>query len=241
MHCHVVMKQLAEKGTAQNRKVYACHGVGENMFGVSFANLEKLRKQIKVDHELAAQLWATGNHDARVLATMIADPQLLTDRQAESWVKDLDNYTITEMFGRLVARSPLGVKKTEKWHKAKDEWIASAGWRMIAQLALDNSQLPDEYFAPYLDLIAAGIHQQPNRVRYEMNGALIAIGLRNGVLEKKALEVARKIGKVVVDHGQTGCKTPDAAEYIAKALAYRHKKTAKASAKNSLGNASAER
>src|SRR5690242_9767519 len=113
MDCDQVMKALEAMGTAQNRKVYARHGVGENMFGVSFANLEKLRKQIKVDHKLAAQLWATGNHDARVLATMIADPQALTDQQAEAWAKDLDNYGIAEMFARLIAKSPLALKKAE--------------------------------------------------------------------------------------------------------------------------------
>lgn len=231
MDFHAVMKQLEELGTAQNRKVYARHGAGENMFGVSFASLGKLQKQIKVNHELAGQLWATGNHDAQVLATMIADPQALTDKQAEAWLKECSNYTIAEMFGGLVAKSPLALKKAEKWHKSKDEWVASTGWRMIAQLALNNRQLPVEYFDPYLELIANGIHQQQNRVRYEMNGALIAIGLRNETLEQKAIAVAKKIGKVEVDHGETGCKTPDAAEYIAKALAYRNKKTAKAAAK----------
>jgi len=225
-----VMKELEAMGTAQNRKVYARHGVGENMFGVSFANLEKLRKQIKVDHELAAQLWATGNHEARALATMIADPQAITDKQAEAWAKDLDNNGIAEMFARLIAKSPLALKKAEKWHKSKDEMIASAGWRIVSHLAMDRQELPNEYFEPFLELIANSIHQQKNWVRYEMNGALIAIGLRNETLEEKALAVARKIGKVVVDHGETGCKTPDAAEYIAKALAYRHKKTAKAAA-----------
>ncbi|MGH9801862.1 MAG: DNA alkylation repair protein, partial [Blastocatellia bacterium] len=203
MTCQEVMKQLESMGTAQNRKVYARHGAGENMFGVSFANLEKLRKQIKVDHLLAAQLWATGSNDAQVLATLIADPQAMTDKQAEAWLKDFSNYGLSEMFGRLVAKSPIGQKKAEKWHKSKDEWIASTGWRMIAHLAMEDKQLPDEYFDPYLELIATGIHQQKNRARYEMNGALIAIGLRNEKLEKKALAVAKKIGKVEVDHGET--------------------------------------
>ena len=215
-----VMKELKALGTAQNRKVYARHGGGENMFGVSFANLGKLKKQLKVNHELAEQLWASGNQDARVLATMIADPNVLTDKQAEAWLKDLSNYGLSEMFGDLVAKSPLALKKAEKWHKSKDEWVATTGWRMIAQLAMTDPQLTDEYFDPYLELIANGIHQQKNRVRYEMNGALIAIGIRNEKLEKKAITIAKKIGKVEVDHGETGCKTPDAAEYIAKALAF---------------------
>jgi len=219
-----VMKQLESMGTAQNRKVYARHGAGENMFGVSFANLGKLQKQIKVDHGLAEQLWATGNGDAQVLATMIADPKAITDKQAEAWLKDVSDYGMAEMLGRLVAKSPIGQKKAEKWHKSKDEWVGATGWRMVSYLAMEYTDLPDEYFDPYLDLIANGIHQQKNRVRYEMNGALIAIGLRNVKLEKKAMAVAKKIGKVEVDHGETNCKTPDAATYISKTVAYRHQK-----------------
>lgn len=225
------MKELEAMGTAQNRKVYARHGASANMFGVSFANQEKLRKKIKVDHELAAQLWATGNDDAQVLATLIADPQQFTDRQAEGWVKSLNNHGLAEMVARLTAKTSLARPKAEKWHKAKDELVGSTGWRLISHLAMEDQQLPDAYFDPYLTAIGASIHQQKNRVRYEMNGALIAIGLRNEKLEKKALAVAKQIGKVEVDHGETGCKTPDAASYIAKALVYRHQKTAKAAAK----------
>jgi hypothetical protein len=131
----------------------------------------------------------------------------------------------------LLIRSPLARKKAEKWHKSKDELIASVGWILISGLALGDNDLPDEYFDPYLKLIESGIHQQKNRVRYEMNGALITIGLRNDKLEKKAMEVAKKIGKVIVDHGDTDCKTPDAVEYIAKTKAYRNKKKAKAASK----------
>ena len=50
-----------------------------------------------------------------------------------------------------------------------------------------------------------------------MNSALIAIGIRNEDLERKAIEMAREIGKVQVDRGATSCKTPDAEPYIKKA------------------------
>ena len=71
-----VMKELKALGTAQNRKVYKRHGAGENLYGVSFADLDKLQKKIKIDHELAEKLWASGNTDAQSLATMIIDPKL---------------------------------------------------------------------------------------------------------------------------------------------------------------------
>lgn len=226
MDCQTVMNELESLGTAQNRKVYARYGVDENKFGVSYADLYKLQKKIKVDHDLAMQLWESGNHDARVLATLIADPLKTTDKLAESWMKEVSNYVLMEMLTKFLAKTPLAHKKAEKWHKAKVEWVSSAGWALLAQLALSDKSLPDDYFEPLLDQIEQTIHTSKNRVRYEMNGALIAIGLRNDKLEKRALAVAKSIGKVEVDHGQTGCKTPDAAEYIRKAQAYRDKKKA---------------
>jgi 3-methyladenine DNA glycosylase AlkD len=225
------MKKLESCGTAQNRKTWGRHGIKGEMFGVSFANLYKLQKQIKVDHALAEQLWATGNYEAQVLATLVADPNAMTDKQFEEWAKGLNCHGIAVMYGKLVIRSPLARKKAEKWYKSKDELIASLGWMLISGLALGDNDLPDDYFDPYLRLIESGIHKQMNRVRYEMNGALITIGLRNDRLEKKAMGVARKIGKVIVDHGDTDCKTPDAVEYIARTKAYRNQKRAKAAAK----------
>ena len=79
------MKALESLGTAQNRKVYARHGVGQSQFGVSFANLSKLAKKIGTDQVLAAALMRTGNHDARVLATMVADAQTMSASDLETW------------------------------------------------------------------------------------------------------------------------------------------------------------
>jgi 3-methyladenine DNA glycosylase AlkD len=226
-----VMKQMKACGTEQNRKTWRRHGIQGEMFGVSFANLYKFQKQIKVDHELAERLWATGNYDAQVLATLVADPNAMTDKQFEEWAKGLNSHGIAVMYGKLLIRSPLARKKADKWHKSKEELIASLGWILISGLALGDNELPDEYFDTHLKHIESGIHKQKNLVRYEMNGALITIGLRNERLEKKAMEVAKKIGKVMVDHGDTDCKTPDAVEYIARTKAYRNKKKAKAAAK----------
>jgi len=219
-----VMAQLESMGTEQNRKIYARHGVKNEMFGVSYANQYALQKKIKVNQELADQLWATGNHDAQLLATLISDPTQMTDKRVEEWVKQMGNYAIMEMFIRFLAKTTLARKKAEKWNKSSEEMIGAAGWGLIGLLALNDENLADEYFDPYLDIVERDIHKRKNRVRYEMNGALIAIGLRSEGLRKKALDVAAKIGKVEVDHGETNCKTPDAAEYIAKTLGYRHKK-----------------
>jgi hypothetical protein len=86
-------------------------------------------------------------------------------------------------------------------------------------MAMRNQDLPDRYFEKYLKTIEKEIHGRKNRVRDAMNGAMIAIGMRSAALEKKATVAAGKVGKVEVDHGETGCKTPDAITYIKKGRA----------------------
>jgi 3-methyladenine DNA glycosylase AlkD len=227
MNLNSALRELKRRGTAQNRKVYRRHGVGENMYGVSFADLRGLAKQIKTDQSLAIQLWATGNHEAQVLATLIADPDQFNAKLLDAWAKDLSNYTITDEFVGLVARTTYRQKKAEKWRKAAGEWIGRAGWHLIAQLALHDAALPDSYFEERLHEIATSIHTRKNRVREAMNNALIAIGIRNENLQGKALEVARVLGAVEVDHGETNCRTPDATAYILKTVARKQRQSAK--------------
>lgn len=216
MTVNEMLEELESLGSEQTRKTYKRHGVKSDMFGVSYANLGKIKKKIKVDHKLAEELWATGNHDARIVATMIADPKQASDKLLETWAKDLDVYILTDAFAKLVGETPLARKKMEKWTKSKQEWISATGWQLMSLIAMNDKELADDYFDDYLSFIESNLHNSKNRTRHAMNGALIAIGVRNPRLEKKALAAARKIGVVTIDHGETGCKTPDVAEYIQK-------------------------
>lgn len=218
MDQQLILKELESLGSAQTRKTYRRHGVGENMYGVSYANLKTLKKKLKTDHDLAQQLWASGNHDAQVLATMIADPKQMDEAMLEAWVHTLDNYVIADAFVNLAGKTPLAPQKAVEWTKAKEEQIGRAGWHLLGALAQNDPALADDFFEPYLKIIEQDIHQQQNRVREAMNNALIAIGSRNSALQEKALIVAQKIGEVYVDHGETACKTPEATSYIEKTV-----------------------
>ncbi|MEX2115021.1 MAG: DNA alkylation repair protein [Pirellulales bacterium] len=231
MNCQTALARLKAAGSAQTRKTYGRHGVRGEMFGVSYAHLGRLHKEIKTDHALACALWASGNHDARVLATMIADPALVDNALAEAWVKDLDNAIDSDAFSGVLRKSKLAQRKAAKWTKSKHEWIGRAGWNIVAGLALYEPSLPDDYFTAFQSEIERTIHARPNRTRDAMNNALIAIGVRSPQLRKLALSAANRIGKVEVDHGDTSCKTPDAALYIQKTLAHRKQMQAKRRAK----------
>ena len=220
-----VMAKLKTLGTEQNRKIYQRHGAGKKLFGVSFANLNRLKKQIKTNHEIAARLWATSNTDAQTLAALIADPAKMSKSDLDRWLKDIQYYMLIDVFvTNLVSKTSHAKSRMEKWAKSKDEWIGRAGWQLLAQLATKDNTLPDAFFEDYLKTIRKSIHGSKNRTKEAMNDALIAIGMRNGTLEKKALAVAADIGKIDVEHGETSCKTPDAASYIKKAKKRRKKR-----------------
>jgi len=67
-----------------------------------------------------------------------------------------------------------------------------------------------------LKRVQAEIHQAPNRVGYCMNGFVIALGCYVAALSEAAIQAGQKIGKVVVDVGDTSCKVPFSPDYIAK-------------------------
>jgi 3-methyladenine DNA glycosylase AlkD len=226
MDLKTALKELEKCGTMQNRKVYRRHGVSGEQYGVSFANLNVMKRKIRKDHDLALELWETGNHDARILATMIADAERMDDETLGAWLKDLDNYVITDSYAGLASRTPRAQELMERWMGSDGEWIERAGWQVLAILAMREADLEDESLSDHLATIKSDIHASKNRVRDAMNSALIAIGIRNEKLEKKALTAAKKIGKVEVDHGETGCQTPDAAEYILKVKEQRKEKQA---------------
>ncbi|AFU13546.1 Nucleotidyltransferase [Bacillus thuringiensis MC28] len=212
-----VMQQLEEYGTEQNRKTYKNHGAKEPLFGVSFANLKLLKKKIKIDHNLAISLWETKNMDAMTLATYILEPKNVTSDQLNSWIRDVDYYCLMDVLMTAICTSPIAIERMEEWTKSDDEWIGRAGWSLLANIAIKNKKLDDNFFMPYLEEIKVHIHNEKNRKREAMNSALIAIGIRNEALEQQAIEIAREIGKVKIDHGATSCKTPDAEPYIKKA------------------------
>lgn len=222
-----VMQQLEEYGTEQNRKTYKNHGAKEPLFGVSFANLKLLKKKIKKDHDLAILLWETKNMDAMTLATMILDPKKVTTELLNKWVQEVDYYCLMDVLMTAICTSPIAIERMEDWTKSDDEWIGRAGWALLANMAIKNKTLQDDVFSPYLDEIKENIHNEKNRKREAMNCALIAIGIRNEDLEQAAIEIAREIGKVHVDHGATSCKTPDAESYIKKARERAAKKKVK--------------
>lgn len=216
-----VMHELERSGSEQTRKTYRRHGAAEPMFGVSFATLKTLAKRIGVDHGLALELWRTGNFDARNLAVKIVDPVRMTATELDRWARDTAYVRMCSSYiGSVAAEGPHAAAKLARWATSQHEGERCAHWALLQQLAMRDPAMPDTVFLERLAHIERSIHAAPNSERSGMNLAVIAIGTRNGPLRNAALAASKRIGRVDVDHGNTACKTPDAAGSIEKAWAH---------------------
>lgn len=228
MNLRSALAELEAAGTEKNRDIYRRQGAGEKLYGVSFKDLRAMAKRAGQDQVLARALWSTGNADARLLACLVAEPDLMDEEDLDAWLADISYHVLVDTFVANVAGERPGVRpRMERWTRSARDWTAQAGWDLAAVLASREPDLPDRFFLDLLAKIEREIKASGNRTRHAMNGALIAIGLRNELLRDAAVEVAESIGPVVVDHGETGCVTPPAVPYIEKTLAYRQAQAAK--------------
>jgi len=217
MSLRETMSELEKAGSAQTKKTYLRHGATEPMFGVSFATLKVLTKRIRMDQELAEALWDTKNFDARNLAVKVADPAGISSKELDRWAATPTARMCGGYVAHLAAESPHARAKADKWLSAKDDPTRFAAWSLVGAMAMIDEATEDSWFVERLSEIEKAIGSAPDAHRYTMNSALIAIGCRNGALRKAALASAKRIGTVEVDHGDTDCKTPVAAESIEKA------------------------
>jgi len=238
MDAQEVLAQLRKLGKPNTVRIYARHGVSGPCYGVAYGDLKPLVKKIGRNQEVASDLWSSGVHDARVVATMIAEPEEMTRAQIESWLDDCTNYVLTDAVAGIAAAMPGAIDMARSWIGREGEWITTAGWNVVAVNGA-KGRLTAGDVNGLLEQIERTIHTQPNRTRYAMNNVLIGIGGYIEGLRPRALEVANAIGTVHVDHGETGCRTPDAADYIAKLVAYEARKAT--GGRGSRGKAPAKR
>jgi len=214
-----VMAELKKLGSEQIRKIYQRHGAGDNVFGVKISDLKTIVKKIKGDQELALQLYETGNVDAMYLAGLVAEGGEMTKTQLNAWVKAARTQGIAEYtVAWVAAESPFACELALKWIDSSKELVASSGWNAysgyIAMAPDDELDLKE--IEKLLARAEKEIKTAPNRVRYCMNGFVIAVGSAVEPLLERAKMAAERIGKVEVDMGDTSCKVPSALEVIRK-------------------------
>lgn len=216
-----VLAELAALGQEQTKRIFINHGAPEPLFGVKVEQLKTLQRRIKKDHTLSLELFASRNADAQYLAGLIADEHLLSADDLDRWARTATWHSISEsIVAAVAAESAHGWMLARKWLGSADPQLESTGWATVSHLL---SLLPTEaldlgWLEQLLQRVAASLHQSANRVRYTMNGFVIACGCYVPALTQSALSTAKAVGKVEVLLGKTACKVPDAEAYIRKCI-----------------------
>jgi len=169
----------------------------DNTYGVSIPHLRKMAKQIGKNHLLALKLWASGIHEARILACLIDNPIEVTEKQMDRWVKDFDSWDVCDQCcNNLFDKTKSSYKKAIQWAQQDKEFVKRAGFVMMAVLAVHDKKANDKDFMQFFPLIQLGAEDERNFVKKAVNWALRQIGKRNHALNKKAISTAKKIQRM---------------------------------------------
>lgn len=197
MHADEVMYKLQGLADPDAKAGMERFGIEtETALGVSIPKLRKLAAKIGPSHETALDLWNTGVHEARILASIIDEPGEVSEDQMETWVLDFDSWDVCDQVcSNLFDKTPFAYDKAYEWAERDEEFVRRAGFTLMAALAVHDKAAPDEKLAAFLPVIEKYAFDDRNFVKKAVNWALRNIGKRNPALNALAVETARRILK----------------------------------------------
>jgi 3-methyladenine DNA glycosylase AlkD len=161
--------------------------------GVGVPDIRAVAKRCGSDHDLARALWRTGIHEARILATLVADPEATSDGDMESWAADLSSWDVCDFAADLFGRTSAGIAKIPVWARRSEEYVKRCAFSMIARRAVSAKNASDREFLGYLPVIRRGATDPRNQVKKGVSWALRQIGKRNRTLHSAAIDEAERI------------------------------------------------
>jgi 3-methyladenine DNA glycosylase AlkD len=163
-------------------------------FGISVPKIRAIARREGKDHDLALELWASGFHEARLLAAFVDDPKAVTEVQMEAWAAQFDSWDLVDQCcGGLFDKTPWAYQKAVEWAGRQEEFVKRAGFSLMAQLAVHDKGAPDERFERFLPVIEREAGDARNFVKKAVNWALRGIGKRSRALNALAVETAMRI------------------------------------------------
>jgi 3-methyladenine DNA glycosylase AlkD len=190
-----IVRHLKAHANPRNVEGMARYGIrAEDALGVSIPFLRALARSHRRRHDLALELWATGIHEARILASLVDDPQRVSAAQMDAWVREVDSWDVCDQLcNNLFTHTAHARAKALAWSRRKPEFVRRAGYVLMATLAVHDKAAGDREFEVFFDAIRRGATDDRNFVRKAVNWALRQIGKRNGALRRRALAVARDL------------------------------------------------
>ncbi len=189
------LKDLADPKAVEGMAKFGI--TSRKIYGVSIPNLRKIAKETGTNHQLALELWDEGIRETRILASMIDDPALVTEKQMEKWVKDFDSWEVCDQCCmNLFWQTPFVFERAIDWALRKEEFVKRAGFALMAVLAWKNKEAKNKDFTKFFSIIKKESLDERNFVKKAVNWALRQIGKRNSNLNKKAINLAKEIQKI---------------------------------------------
>ena len=202
-----LLAQLEALGDEARRAHNAKSGAPDNQFGVKLGDIRAIAKKIKADHELALELWDTGNVEAQLLATLILEPKSLSTDELDTLTRSTTCAQVAEWLNAyVVAQHPEKESLREKWMKAKDRWAARAGWHLTASRVNKDADGLD--LVALLDRIEKEMPKAAPEVQWTMNNTLIAIGIEHAAHRRRVIAIGEKIGLYRDWPVSKGCTPP---------------------------------
>lgn len=165
--------------------------------GIPIPTLRQMAKENGKDQALAVALWDSGIHEARILASMVAEPRLVSPQLMDAWANDFDSWDVCDQVcGNLFDKTPYAYQRAMQWCQREKEFVRRAGFVMMAELAVHDKKAGDEAFVPFFPLIKHYAGDERNFVKKAVNWALRQIGKRNTHLRALALECANEIQRM---------------------------------------------
>jgi 3-methyladenine DNA glycosylase AlkD len=185
------LEQLSNPGS---RAGMARFGINtEHAWGVSIPALRGLAREIGRNHVLAQQMWASGVHEMRILAGMVADPELMSRADMDEWAADLDSWDVCDQCCmNLFRKTSFAYEKAAAWSRRDEEFVKRAGFALMAALAVGDKKAPDAPFVFFLTLTEEQAGDGRNFVKKAVNWALRQIGKRNLNLNRQAVKTAQR-------------------------------------------------
>jgi 3-methyladenine DNA glycosylase AlkD len=162
--------------------------------GISAPVLHAFARRIGKNHLLAQELWNTGIHEAKVLATLIGESEKVTAAEMNRWVRDFDSWDVVDVACcYLYAQAKPAWTKVNAWSRRREEFAKRAAFSLIAYLSYKDKTAPDARFRKCLRIIEREAHDERNFVKKAVNWALRNIGKRNLQLNREAIRAAERI------------------------------------------------
>lgn len=194
MNTKEILAQLKALGDPARHAHNARAGAPANQFGVKLGDIRTLAKKLKTNHELALELWGTGNVEAQLVATLVMKPKALTPELLDTLTRSTTCAQVADWLNSyVVAQHPGKDALREKWMAAKDKWAARAGWNLTAS-RINKGTADDLDLPALLDRIEKEMPKAAPEVQWTMNNTLAAIGIHHEGLRKRAVAIGEKIG-----------------------------------------------